>query len=155
MAIMMGIAGNEIVTPGSGSTRSRTQILVLGFFLCVWIALVAILAVSPDVYAQTLRLAPSDPRAIEIVFLAAISAFIAVLAFGVVQRWRWTFWLVLIAFLFGVLRAPASVLQLVGLLPGTGPVWYEVLQGIIGVVQFVIALAMLTGYRKAGVWGDI
>lgn len=134
--------------------RSRTQTLVLGFFLCVWIGLVAILVVSPDVYAQTLRVAPGDPRTIEIVFVAALSALIALLVFGVLQRWRWTFWLVLIAFLFGVLRAAASILQLVGLLPGTSPVWYEALQGVIGVVQFVIALAMLTGYRKAGVWGD-
>jgi hypothetical protein len=27
------------------------------------------------------------------------------------------------------------------------------LQAVVGLIQFVIALAMLAGYRKAGVWG--
>jgi len=128
-------------------------LLVLGFFVVVWIALVAILVVSPDVYAQTLLLAPGDLTTIEVVFLVALSALIATLVVGVLRRWRWTFWLILVAFLFGVLRVPAPALQLVGLMPATGPTWYEALQGAIGVVQFLIALAMFVGYRKAGVWG--
>ena len=132
---------------------NRTQLLVLGFFVVVWIALVAILVVSPDVYAQTLRLAPGDLTTIEVVFLVALSALIATLVVGVLRRWRWAFWLILVAFLFGVLRVPAPALQLVGLMPATGPTWYEALQGAIGVVQFLIALAMFVGYRKAGVWG--
>ena len=127
--------------------------LVLGFFVVVWIALVAILVVSPDVYAQTLRLAPGDLTTIEVVFLVVLSALIATLVVGVLLRWRWTFWLILVAFLFGVLRVPASALQLVGLMPATGPTWYVALQGAIGVVQFLIALAMFVGYRKAGVRG--
>ncbi len=126
---------------------------MLGFLVVVWIALVAILVVSPDVYAQTLRLAPGDLTTIEVVFLVALSALIATLVVGVLRRWRWTFWLILVAFLFGVLRVPAPALQLVGLMPATGPTWYEALQGAIGVVQFLIALAMFVGYRKAGVWG--
>src|SRR6266568_346537 len=132
---------------------NRTQLLVLGFFVVVWIARVAILVVSPDVYAQTLRLAPGYLKTIELVFLVALSALIAGLVVGVLRRWRLVFWLILVAFLFGVLRLPASALQLVGLMPTTGPAWYEALQGVIGVVQFLIAVAMLLGYRKAGVWG--
>lgn len=126
----------------------------MGFFLCVWFGLVAILVLSPNVYSQTLRLAPGHLLVIEVVFLVALSAFIGLLATGLLKRWRWVFWLILIAFLFGILRVPASVLQLVGLVPATGPIWYEALQGVIGAVQFVIALAMLAGYRKNGVWGD-
>ncbi len=137
----------------AGTILNRTQLLVLGFFVLVWIALVAILAFSPDVYAQTLRLAPGDIRMIEVSFLVALSALIALLVIGVLRRWRWAFWLILVAFLFGVLRLPASALQLVGLMPATGPTWYEALQGAIGVVQFLIALAMFSGYKKAGVWG--
>src|SRR6266849_5144316 len=132
---------------------NRTQLLVLGFFVVVWIALVAILVLSPDVYAQMLRLAPGDLKTIEVVFLVALSALIAALMVGVLRRWRWAFWLILVAFLFGVLRLSASALQIVGLIPAAGPTWYEVLQGAIGVVQFLIALAMFAGYRKAGVWG--
>ncbi len=127
--------------------------MVLGFFVFVWIALIAVLAFSPDVYAQTLRLAPGDRRAVELAFLAASSLLVALLAIGVLRRWRWTFWLILLAFIFGVLRVPAAIGQLIGLLPSSGPIWYETLQGIIGFAQFAIALAMIGGYRKTGVWG--
>jgi hypothetical protein len=133
---------------------NRTQLLVIGFFVSVWIALVAILLLAPQVYAQTLPQVAGDNRAIEASFLIALSALIALLAVGVFRRWRWTFWLVLVTFVFGALRLPASVLQLAGILPASGPSWYEALQGAIGVVQFLIALAMFAGYRKAGIWGE-
>lgn len=133
---------------------NRTQLLVIGFFVLVWIALLAILVFSPGVYAQTLRQLPGDARVIEGSFLVALSALIALLVVGIFRRWRWTFWLVMVASFFGVLRLPASALQLAGILPAGGPTWYELLQGAIGVVQFLIALAMVAGYRKAGVWGE-
>ena len=133
---------------------NRTQLLVVGFFVLVWIALVAILVLSPEVYTETLRKVGGDSLAIEASFLIALSALLALLVVGVFRRWRWTFWLVLIAFIFGVLRLPASALQLAGMIPASGPTWYEVLQGVIGVVQFLIAIAMFVGYRKAGLWGD-
>jgi hypothetical protein len=34
-----------------------------------------------------------------------------------------------------------------------GPTWYVCLQGLIGVVQVLIAVAMLAGYRRSGIWG--
>jgi len=91
---------------------------------------------------------------IEVSFLLVLSVFIALLVIGVTRRWRWTFWLVLVAFFFGVLRLPASALQLAGIIPASGPAWYEAMQGAIGVVQFLIALAMFAGYRRFGVWGE-
>jgi len=127
---------------------------VVDFFLLVWIALVAILLLSPGVYTQTLRSVGGENPAVEASFLIALSALIAVLVVGVFRRWQWTFWLVLIAFFFGGLRIPASALQLAGMIPASGPGWYEALQGVIGVAQFLIAIAMFAGYRKAGVWGD-
>jgi len=133
---------------------NRTQLLVVGFFGLVWIALVAVLVLFPEVYTQTLRRVGGDSLAIEAAFVITLSALIVFLVVGVVRRWRWTFWLVLIAFFFGVLRLPASALQLAGLMPASGPTWYEALQGVIGVVQFLIAIAMVAGYRKAGIWGD-
>jgi hypothetical protein len=57
-------------------------------------------------------------------------------------------------FFFGVLRLPAFALQLAGMMPASGPIWYEALQAVIGVVQFLIAIAMFAGYRKAGVWEE-
>jgi hypothetical protein len=134
---------------------NRTQALVLGFGLTAWVSLIVILAAAPDVYDQALRLRSGGRRAGEIAFLTALSAFIAVLSIGVVRRWRWTFWLVLVAFLSGLLRVPVAVLQLTGVLTASEPTWYVLCQGLIGLVQFAIGLAMLIGYRRSGVWGSI
>ena len=131
---------------------NRTQALVLGFFLLAWTSLLVILVAASEVYDRALRL-PTGDRTAELGFLAALSGFIAVLALGVVRRWRWTFWLVLVAFLFGVLRVPVAILQLTGVLVADGPTWYVVFQGLLGVIQFAIGLVMVAGYRRAGVWG--
>jgi hypothetical protein len=54
----------------------------------------------------------------------------------VVRRWRWTFWLILVAFLFGVLRVPVAALQLTGVLAVDTPAWYVLYQPLLGVAQF-------------------
>lgn len=131
-------------------TINRTQALVLGFFILVWASLVVLFAVAPEVYYRALKLSSAGAG---ILFLIGISAFIALLGIGVLRRWRWMFWLITVAFLFGVLRIPASVLTLKGVLPADGPTWYVLYQGFLGLVQFAIALFMLVGYRRAGTWG--
>jgi hypothetical protein len=131
---------------------NRTQVLVLGFFVLAVTSLLVILVAAPEVYDQALRL-PSGSRRLEVAFLATLSGFIALLAVGVIRRWRWTFWLILVAFLAGVLRVPVAILQLTGALTAPGPSWYLVFQGLLGVVQFAIGLVMMAGYRRAGVWG--
>ena len=68
------------------------------------------------------------------------------LGIGVVRRWRWTFWLIVVAFIAGVLRVPASILQLSGVLPSESPSCYVLLQAIMGLMQVAIGLAMLAGY---------
>ena len=85
--------------------------------------------------------------------MVALSAFIALLGTGVIRRWRWAFWLILVAFLFGPVREVASLLALVGVLPADGTTWYVLYQVFLGLVQFVIALLMLAGRRRAGAWG--
>ena len=134
-------------------TVNRTQAVVLGFALLAWLSLIGILVAAPETLDSTLRLLPGNRQPAELAFLVALSAFIALLAVGVVRRWRWMFWLVLVAFLAGLLRVPASVLELLGVLPLMGPTWYVLLQAAIGLVQFAIGLAMLAGFRKAGPWG--
>ena len=134
---------------------NRTQRLVLGFFVFAWVALVVILVAAPGIFEQALHLPGGEGKLPTLGFLAAISAFLVLLGIGVVRRWRWMFWLILVAFLIGgVLRVPASILQLSGVLPADFPAWYVLLQALIGVVQVVIGVLMLVGYRREGVWGS-
>jgi hypothetical protein len=133
---------------------NRTQTLVLGFFLVAWVSLLMILVAAPEVYDEALRL-PGDRGVTEVAFLAALTGFIALLGVGVVRRWRWAFWLILLAFLAGVLRVPVAILQLTHVLSTNVPSWYVVFQGLIGLAQLAIGLAMLVGYRRSGVWGAV
>lgn len=132
---------------------NRTQWLVLAFFLAAWVTVVTILALSPQVYRPGLARAPGSLRVAEIVFVVALSGLIGVISAGVVRRWRWLFWLILAAFFLGVLRVPVTVLELSGQMTASGPAWYIAVQGVATVVQFAIALLMLAGYRRSGVWG--
>jgi hypothetical protein len=131
---------------------NRTQALVLGFFVVAWGSLVVILVVAPEVYDQALRL-PDSSGVAEAAFLAVLAALLGLLAVGVLRRWRWIFWLVLVAFLAGILRVPVAILQLTGVLGADAPTWYVAFQGVIGLAQVAIGLAMLAGYRRSGVWG--
>jgi hypothetical protein len=135
---------------------NRTKALVLALFALYWVFVVVLLAAARDVYdsllAQAVKLS-GDPRPAEIGTLLTLTALLTLLSTGVIRGWRWTFWLILVVFLAGILRAPAAVLQLTGIMAGQNPAWYVVLQAVVGLIQVVIALAMLAGYRKAGVWG--
>jgi len=132
---------------------NRTQSLVLGFFGFAWISLIVILLVDPAIYDEAMRLPAGEHPLADLVFLGAISVLIALLSVGVLRRWRWTFWLVLAAFLIGgAVRIPASVLELVGILAPAGPPWYLVFQALLGLVQVGIGVLMLSGYRRAGPW---
>ena len=132
---------------------NRTQSLVLGFFVLAWVMLAVILAFSPAVREVTLRRMPGSSTVATLAFLAALLAFMAVLGIGVVRRWRWLFWLIVLAFAVGLVRVPLAVLQLSGQMAPEGPDWYVVLQGVVGVVQVVLAYVMVAGYRRAGPWG--
>ncbi|MDQ6876689.1 MAG: hypothetical protein M3082_03120 [Candidatus Dormibacteraeota bacterium] len=134
---------------------NRTQAVVLGFFLLAWLSLIGIFVVDPEIYRGTLKQLPGYGTSYPLLFLAVISIFISLLSVGVILRWRWTFWLILIAFAAGLLRIPASGLQLLRIIPPTGPAWYLLLQALIGLVQAVIALMMLMGYRRSGIWGTV
>ena len=128
--------------------------MVLLFFILVWVALLTIVALAPDILDQTLRQLPfTHKRTIQLAFVSTLSIFLIILSVGVVLRWRWIFWLILIAFAAGVLRVPIAVLELTGIIALQGPAWYAALQGAIGVVQVLIALAMSRGYRRGGPWG--
>ncbi len=140
---------------GGAPIVNRTQALVLGFFLMVVVSLIVIRAAAPDVYDRALTVPPGWPPWTGTAFLLVLAAFIALLAVGVLRRWRWTFWLILLAFLAGVLRVPVAALQLTHVVATDLPSWYVVFQGVIGLVQLAIGLAMLAGYRRSGAWGGV
>ena len=133
---------------------NRTQSLVLGFFAFAWISLVIILLVEPEIYDGAMKLPAGRHPVADLAFLGGITALIALLCVGVLRRWRWMFWLILAAFLIGgLLRMPASVLELAGVLAPAGPAWYVVFQALLGLVQVAIGLLMFSEYRRAGPWG--
>ena len=132
---------------------NRVKALVLGLFAVYWVIVVVILVAAREVADQAVRL-QGNQRPAEIGALLVLTALFGLLSTGVIRNWRWTFWLILVAFMAGILRAPIAGLQLAGIVPGQGPAWYVSLQAIVGLIQFVIALAMLAGYRRAGVWSE-
>ncbi|HEV2461856.1 MAG TPA: hypothetical protein VGS80_26160 [Ktedonobacterales bacterium] len=136
---------------------NRPKALVLALFAAYWVTVVIILAAARDVYdsllPQAVRSPGSNQQPAEFGTLLVLTALFALLSTGVIRGWRWTFWLILVVFLVGIVRVPAAALQLAGISARQGPGWYVVLQAVVGLIQFVIALAMLAGYRKAGIWG--
>jgi hypothetical protein len=132
---------------------NRTQALLLGFLIFSGTALVVILISAPDLYDAELRPIGLVGLSARLAFLAAIMGLLGLLAIGTLRRWRWTFWLLLIAFAASVLRLPLFALQVLGVISMDVPLWYATLQAIVGSVQVAIAAAMLAGYRKHGAWG--
>jgi hypothetical protein len=136
---------------------NRTKALVLALFAAYWLTVVTILVAARDVYDQvldqTIRVPAGDQRLAEIAVLLVLTALLGLLSTGVIRGWRWTFWLILVVFMAGILHVLVSALQLVGAMAKEGPGWYVLLQLVVGLIQFVIALAMLAGYRRAGLWG--
>lgn len=135
---------------------NRTKALVLAFFAAYWIFVVVLFASARAVYdsllPQTVKLS-SNLLPAEVGTLLALTALFAVLSTGVVRGWRWTFWLIVVVFLAGIIRVPESALQLAGIMATQDPAWYLVFQAVVGLIQFAIALALLVGYRRAGTWG--
>ena len=102
----------------------RLQRTLLAFFswlrCCWWRSYVA----APSIYTNTLLLAPSPTQhspAAAPLLLVGDWGFLALVMVGVLRRWRWVFWLVLVAFGAMILDVPATILQLTGILPEPVP----------------------------------
>jgi hypothetical protein len=132
---------------------NRLKGLVLALFASYLVAVIVIWIAARPVFDQVGGL-PRDEVGGEAAEVVALIALLILLSVGIVRGWRWLFWLILIAFLAGILRVPAAALELAGKIPQQGPAWYVVLTAVVGVIQFVIALTMVAGYRRSGVWGE-
>ena len=124
----------------------QLQLALIAFFVGVTISLVVIYAVQPSIYESATGGLPAPFLLIPLVL------FEALLVVGTLQRWRWVFWLILVAFGASAIRVPVTALELAGILPPEQPVWYSLLRAAISVVQAVIAVWMLVLYRRLGVW---
>jgi hypothetical protein len=71
---------------------------------------------------------------------------------GVVRRWRWLFWLILVAFAFSVLNVPVTILQQFDVIHSDFPLWYSLYRMCIAIAQTIIAIWMLRIYYHHGVW---
>lgn len=133
-------------------SMDRARTLVLAFFAVYWVSVLALLLRVRPLYDQMLQLSGNQARA-EIPTFVVLTVLFGILSTGVIRGWRWTFWLILIVFAIGLLRAVYAVLEVAGAVPAKGPVWYVVLPGVVGLVQFGIAVVMLVGYRMPNGWG--
>ena len=125
-----------------------TQRVVAAFFIGVWTLLIGLRFVAED----TIRVALGLEEPAISLFIVGITALIGVLLLGIVRRWRWVFWIVLVASLGGALRIVGSALELAGLIATALPAWYVLLQGAIGAVQVGVAAVMIQRYRRGGIW---
>ena len=125
---------------------NRIKAIILGQFLLYWLTVLVIAFAAPDVFGL--------PVPYTLLAAAGLALFLALLSIGVIRGWRWLFWLILLAFLAGILRLLTAPLELAGWIPRRGPPWYVMLSAVIGLFQFATAIAMVAGYRRSGVWGD-
>jgi hypothetical protein len=133
----------------------RLEGILIAFFLLAALFLLVVYFADPSIYTNTLLLKPSPrdryPLPVTL-FLVAILVFIAVLIVGVLRHWRWLFWLILIAFGFSILEVPATILQLIGVVPSLFPIWYSLSRMGVAIIQVGIAVWMVQLYRQYGVW---
>jgi hypothetical protein len=133
----------------------RLEQVLITFFVLAALFLVVVYVADPSIYTKTLLLEPSPADRYPLpvmLFLAGILVFIAFVILGVVRHWRWLFWVLLVAFGFMILEVPATILQLIGVVPSLFPVWYSLCRMGVSVIAVIIAVWMIQIYRQYGVW---
>lgn len=133
----------------------RLERLLIAFFLLAALFLMIVYFVAPSIYAEMLLLQPSltDRYPLPVtLFLVATLVFITILMVGVIQHWRWVFWLLLLAFGCSILEIPAAILQMAGVIPSSLPVWYIFCRMGVAIIEVAIAVWMGQIYWHYGVW---
>ncbi len=133
----------------------RLQRTLLAFFLLAVLFLVVVYVAAPSIYTNTLSLMPSPTGrypAATTLLLAGVGVFLSIVMIGVLRRWRWVFWLVLVATGSMILDLPVTLLQLTGILPALFPVWYSLCRMGASLIAVGIFVWMLQLYQRYGVW---
>ncbi len=126
-----------------------------GLFLLAALSAVVVYLAAPSVYTNLLMLHPTPTDrylASARLSLVGILLVIAVGMVGVMQHWRWLFWLLLIAFGASILDIPVTILQMMGALPSVFPVWYSLFRMGVALVEVALAVWMIHLNRHHGVW---
>ena len=137
---------------------NRIKAVVIGLFAAYWVVVIVLLISARPVFDVNLdqqTRVTGDHRPAELATVFVLTVLLSLLSVGVLLGWRWTFWLILVVFMAGILRVPAAFLELTGRLSTQAPEWYVGLTALVGLIQFCIAVTMLAGYRRAGIWGDV
>ena len=133
----------------------RLQGTLLAFFCLSALVLVVVYVAAPSIYTNMLSLMPSptghSPVAATLL-LVGVGVFLAIVMIGVLRRWRWVFWLVLVAFGAMILDVPVTLLQMTGILPALFPLWYSLCRMGASLIAVGIFVWMLQIYRRHGVW---
>lgn len=154
----MGTRSSAVQESGCARAARGLRFALLGFCALAVALLLVVYAVEPAIYVTTLlgtaSTSAGDAHLPAVTaFMLAILAFVGVLGVEIVRRWRWLFWLILVAFSASVLQIPAAALELAGILPISAPAWYVVARGLVACVQVAIAVSMIRLYRRCGLAG--
>ncbi|GHO98313.1 hypothetical protein KSF_083610 [Reticulibacter mediterranei] len=133
---------------------NRLQQALIAFFVFCALFIVVAYIVDPIIITDGLKLSQATGRypLVASAFVLLLLLLIGLMIVGIVRRWRWLFWLLLIDFTCSTLQVPAAILQLNGLLPETAPAWYILSRAGVGLLQVALACWMWWIYWHYGVW---
>jgi hypothetical protein len=146
---------NDRPKPACPGAARALQITLIAFVALAVSFLIVVYITAPAMYVQVLlgRSTKPDARpAYVTAFLVATLPFIALLVVGALRRWRWIFWLVLLAFTAEIIALPIDALQLAGVMPLMYPVWYTIVRLVVSALQILIGGWMIWLYLRCGVW---
>jgi hypothetical protein len=106
--------------PPYSSNRVSLEMGMIAFFVLAATSLLVVYLADPSIYAQSLSLtsSPADRYPVPVtLFLVGVLVLITLLIFGVVRKFRWLFWLILVAFTASAIQIPVEGLQLLGVFP--------------------------------------
>jgi hypothetical protein len=132
----------------------RLQQALIAFFVFCALFIVIAYIVDSTVITDSLKLSLSTERypLVASAFVLLLLLLIGLMIVGIVRRWRWLFWLLIIDFTCSLLQIPATLLLLNGLLPETAPTWYILSRTGVGLLQVALAGWMWWIYWHYGVW---
>ena len=123
----------------------RWQPVLIAFFVLATTSLVVRARADPALYERDL---PHGARSAALPLLLALLAAEGVGVVGILRRWRWLFWFLLLAFGLSVLRVPLRAAQWAGLGGSGEPTWYDLARGAVSLLQGGIAARSIPRARS-------